>query len=69
MVTLAPPKARSDVEILVDQFTQWVNERIFDYEDMPAEYVEKWRVVQQARIETLQFAKANLERLAKNIST
>jgi len=68
-MTLAPPKARSDVEILVDQFTQWVNERISDLEDIPAEYAEKWRVVRQARIETLQFAKANLERLAESIST
>jgi len=67
-MTLAPPKARSDVEILVDQFTQWVNERIFDYEDMPAEYAEKWLVVRQARIETLRFAKVNLERLAESIS-
>jgi len=67
-MTLAPPKARSDVEILVDQFTQWADERISDYEDMPAELVEKWRVVRQARIETLRFAKANLERLAESIS-
>jgi len=68
-MTLAPPKARSDVEILVEQFTQWVNERISDLEYIPAEYAEKWRVVRQARIETLRFAQVNLERLAESIST
>ena len=50
---------------LVERFNQWADERILDYEDMPTEYIEKWRIVQRARIETLQFAKINLERLAK----
>ena len=52
-------------EDLVERFNQWADERIFDYEDMPIEYLEKWRPVQRARVETLQFAKVNLERLAK----
>jgi len=67
MTAEAPAKARSDIEILVEKFNQWAEERIFYYEDMPAEYVERHRAVQRARIETLQFAKANLEKLAKEL--
>lgn len=63
----APSKARSDVEILVERFNQWADERIFYLEDMPLEYLENWRIVQRARIETLQFSKTNIKRLAEEI--
>lgn len=50
---------------LVEGFNEWADDRILDYEDMPDECLEKWRPVRQARIDTLRFAKINLERLAR----
>ena len=67
MVSSLPTKTKTDVEELIEKFDLWVDERIFDLEDMPFEYIEKWRVVQQARIDTLQFAKGNLKRLAQEV--
>jgi len=64
MVTKAPAKARSDVEILVERFNEWADDRIIDYTVIP---FEKYREIRKIKIDTLKWAKTNLERLAQEI--
>lgn len=66
MVTPAPAKARSDVEVLVERFNEWVEERKLDLRSTPSlSYLHQKSL--EVRIDTLEFAKKNLERLAKEI--
>ena len=52
----APPKARSDIEILVEKFNEWADDRITDYS------ISVWG---GTRIHALRSAKINLKRLAE----
>ena len=55
----APAKARSDVEILIEKFNEWADDRIIDY---------SLSSVYRHDITALKSAKANLKRLAEEIA-
>lgn len=58
--------ARSDVEILIERFNQWADERIADLAVMPTLPNNRPRSL-HPRIDTLESVKINLKRLAEEI--
>lgn len=62
----APPKARSEAEILVEKFNQWADDRILE-RSLSAYNPSFDRMSARARIDELEWAKTNLKRLAEEI--
>ena len=67
MVTTAPAKELTDSERLLTKFNQWVDERIADYEEIPAFYRGSARAFNSGRVDALMSAKLNLKRLYQEI--
>jgi len=65
MVTTTKPK--TDTEKLVEKFNKWCDERILDYRIIPPASDSHRRSL-LARIDTLEFAKKNINRLAQEIA-
>ena len=63
MVTATKPK--TDIEKLVEKFETWADARIVDYSIPPASDSHRRSLL--ARIDTLEFAKKNIKRLAEEI--
>ena len=63
----APAKSRSDVEILIEKFNDWADERIFDLGDTASIpfFSNDTRSEARGGLKWLGSAKRNLERLAK----
>ena len=60
-----PLKTKTDVEKLVEKFNQWADDRIFDMQILlPA---DDHRQVIIGRVDAINWAKTNLERLAREI--
>ena len=66
----APAKARSDIEILVEKFNKWAEDRIVDLQATADNqfFSDGVRSQAQGGIGWLESAKKNLKRLAEEIS-
>ena len=60
-------EAKNSIDKLVKLFNDWVDERIRDYEDMPASCSHSTFLVLVGKVDTLNSAKVNLARLAQKV--
>ena len=65
----APPKARSDVEILVEKFNEWADGMMVNLRFIASQqpFSDNFEIQTQAKIVELQWAKKNLKRLAEEM--
>ena len=70
MITEAPAKARSDMEILVEKLNDWIEGRIHDlwYTAGTPSFSVAHRMAARARIDELEWAKKDIKRLAEEIT-